>query len=86
MLMRQIEQLKSLTKIISFGLLVMSCIYFGTRVYSFVNTPEVDYEMDSEANVNGYFIYIDLQYFTIAHSFLCVVISILSFFILKKNA
>ena len=87
-LMKQITQMKGITKCISITLLVLSFIYLITRILSFFELRDYQERNSNKMIGSTALKYQNIQmlhYFTIAHSFTCVVISMFVFMMLRKN-
>eukprot|EP00347_Sterkiella_histriomuscorum_P020990 403335687 len=87
-LMKQMNQMKSLTRCISISLLILSVVYLITRIQSYLELKDYREKNSKSMIGSNAFKYQNIEilhYFTMIHSLTCVIISTLVFMMLKKN-
>ena len=85
-LMKQLEQMKGVTKCASVTLLLLSVAYLITRVIALIQLKT--YRRQNQMLGNMAYMYSNIQLihvFTVVHSATCVGIALFVFFMLKKN-
>ena len=86
--MKQLEQMRGVTKCTSITLLALAVIYLVTRILAFIELRKYRERNMKTMTGSMAFKYSNIEvlhYFTIVHSITCVAIALFVFLMLRKN-